>query len=102
MPDDLFDEQDRETFREAVDTWGIEAQGRQVQEECAELIVAVNHWSRGEPGAIDDVLEELADVRLMLEQLTEYLGRDDVEAAIDESMGEIRRKVNRAQRGRHG
>ncbi|MDR1946416.1 MAG: hypothetical protein LBQ51_04535, partial [Desulfovibrio sp.] len=52
----------------ALQKWGLEAQLRQLQEECAELIVAVSHLIRNRSGAIDAVSEEMADVRIILDQ----------------------------------
>lgn len=51
----------------AVEIYGIEAQCMMVVEECSELIKAVCKLSRG--GSIDDVLEEAADVQIMLDQI---------------------------------
>lgn len=71
-------------LHQAIHTWGADAQIDQCIEECAELIVALNHWKRKRltAGVVslneslqissdlrDDVLEELADVALMLEQM---------------------------------
>jgi len=58
----LFDEQDRETFRAAVDTWGIDAQADMAEEEAAEFIAASKHYARGKVDA-DKLVDELADIR---------------------------------------
>lgn len=68
--DDLFDK--------CLDTWGEEKQLRMVQEECAELILAVSHHLRGRPNSIDNVKEELADVWLMVSQMIHYYGEEEV------------------------
>lgn len=61
--------------------YGYEAQSNQLVEECAELIQAVNKYRRVETGlgqpvaedkkaiARDNLVEEIADVELMLEQV---------------------------------
>lgn len=54
--------------RLAVVLWGAPAQIDMVLEECAELIVALQQNRRGRVTA-DAVGEEMADVRIMLEQL---------------------------------
>ena len=57
-------------YRKAIDVWGITAQVDMAIEECAELIKALQKRKRAEgTGTIDDVLEEMADVEIMLEQL---------------------------------
>lgn len=55
-------------FERALEIFGKEPQMRKCQEECAEVIVAINHnlLSRV-PDTV--VLEELADVRIMINQM---------------------------------
>ena len=59
---------------EALKLWGEDEQLRMLQEECAELIQAVNKYHRGKNGAELNLLEEGVDVELMLEQLKLILG----------------------------
>lgn len=87
-----FDEQDRETFQEAVDVWGIDAQVDMAEEEAAEFVVASKHYARGKAD-LDAVIDELADLRIMSEQLTEFVGRDRVEARVDEKMERLRERL---------
>ena len=66
---------------ETAKYYGYEAQSNQLVEECAELIQAVNKYRRVETGlgqpvaedkkaiARDNLVEEIADVELMLEQI---------------------------------
>ena len=60
---------EEELYKKILDTWGIHAQLGMLQEECAELIVAINKYFRGTPGATDMICEELADVQNMINQL---------------------------------
>ena len=75
-------------IQKIADTYGFMAQARQTMEECAELIRALSKYMRtlgsGEPAikdgkriypeaARDNVVEEIADVTIMLEQLTHLL-----------------------------
>ncbi len=68
-------------YQATLAKWGEEAQYDQAVEECAELIAALKHYRRGK---IDRqaVIDELADVSLMLGQLTWMFGQRDVEQAI--------------------
>ena len=79
----------REMNLETAKYYGYEAQSNQLVEECAELIQAVNKYRRVETGlgqpvaedkkaiARDNLVEEIADVELMLEQvLPLYRGRN--------------------------
>jgi len=80
-------------FREAVNKWGEEAQYDQMIEECAELIVALKHLKRGK---IDrqEVINELADVTLMVGQLTWMLGEDEVNSAIQKKLQKLEKLLN--------
>lgn len=70
-------------YQATIDKWGEEAQYDQAVEECAELIAALKHYRRGK---IDQqqVVSELADVSLMLGQLSWMFGKEQVEQAIKE------------------
>lgn len=77
----------REMNLETAKYYGYEAQSNQLVEECAELIQAVNKYRRVETGlgqpvaedkkaiARDNLVEEIADVELMLEQIKSLLLR---------------------------
>lgn len=66
---------------EAVSRWGVEPQLRQVQEECAELIAAINRDAR-RPGARANLLEEAGQAFLMLLQVREIVGHKDFDLAV--------------------
>lgn len=89
----LFDRADRETFREAVAAWGIGDQREMAEEECAEFIVASKHFARGK-APIGDVVDELADLRIMVEQLTEFFGRATVEDRVRYKMDRLRERLD--------
>ena len=55
-----------ETLKLAITTFGDEAQENVAVEECAELIKAICNKHRGRP---HNIAEEIADVEIMLEQL---------------------------------
>ena len=67
---------------QALEHWGNEPQVRQTMEECAELIVALNKALRDPEDPCKNVLEELADVTIMVEQMKqlydENLEFDDI------------------------
>lgn len=71
-----------EIYRAALEKWGAEAQFDQAVEECAELIAVLKHFRR-EKVSEDAVVDELADVALMVGQLTFMFGPDKVERAIE-------------------
>lgn len=72
-------------FKKSIEIYGKEAQSRQAMEECAELIQAVNKMLRyedrpAEPEYYANLIEEIADVEIMLFQLKEmfYINETEV------------------------
>ena len=63
----------------ALDKWGISAQAGQTVEECAELIVALQKQFNRSPApeTTKGVLDEMADVEIMLAQMRLALGIGD-------------------------
>jgi len=55
---------------EAIEHYGLEAQMTKAIEECGELIVAIAK------GDLPNIAEEVADVRIMLDQVEIMLGLD--------------------------
>ncbi len=72
-------------YRAALEKWGEKAQYEQMVEECAELITALKHFERGKIER-SEIIAELADVTLMVGQLTWMFGADEVATAIDSKL----------------
>ena len=89
-------------YDECMEYWGLEKQSRMVQEECAELILAVSHFNRGRKYGEGDVIEELADVYLMIHQLMRYFGDEKVWEVIDFKSNLVKRKLERYKNGNKG
>ena len=68
-------------YRAALEKWGVEAQYDQTIEECAELIAALKHLKRDKVDE-EQIVSELADVTLMIGQLTWMFGEKRVKAAV--------------------
>jgi NTP pyrophosphatase (non-canonical NTP hydrolase) len=91
-----------EAIKKIADTYGYDVQSRQLIEEMAELMVAVNKYHRAlelydieyESAFLDirkdDIAEEIADVTIMFEQIKYLLQISNEE--IDEI---IEQKLNR-------
>ena len=58
----------------AIEEYGVDAQMEIAIEECAELMVAICHRRRGRAGSDAELAGEIADVGIMLEQLTLIAG----------------------------
>lgn len=73
-----MNKQERAVLKAAIDKYGPQNQLAMTQEECAELIQAISKLSRSEesdhPGrsakaALNHLMEETADVQIMLDQI---------------------------------
>ena len=76
-------------YRAALAKWGEEAQFDQAVEECAELIVALKHFKRDKVH-LQQIVDELADVALMVGQLSFMLGEERVEQAIEAKLCKLK------------
>jgi NTP pyrophosphatase (non-canonical NTP hydrolase) len=80
-------------MRTALNEWGEAAQAYQTIEECAELIVALNKQvTRSKtPDSLKNVLDEIADVEMMLAQMRLTFGISDEMLAkrIKEKFGKL-------------
>jgi NTP pyrophosphatase (non-canonical NTP hydrolase) len=78
-----------EIYRAALNKWGTEAQFDQMVEECAEMITVLKHFRRGRVGEAE-VIAELADVTLMVGQLTFIFGEERVQQAVQDKLRKVR------------
>lgn len=88
-------QEQRETIAKlAIEKFGESAQLRQLQEECAELIVAVNHYFRQRLNSRKELIEEVADVTIMLMELTPSLNyTDELTGMIDHKLARLSSKL---------
>ena len=63
------------TWRDAIDAWGSDAQIMMFIEESAEATEAILHHNRGKTD-VDHVIEELADLQIMLHQMRALYDHD--------------------------
>lgn len=66
----------REKMMQIADHYGYGGQSRQLIEEMAELTVAINKKWRDDTVGTESIIEEIADVEIMLEQIKYLLGCD--------------------------
>jgi hypothetical protein len=81
----------------ALEVWGVEAQLRQAQEELAELIAAINRYMRQRTQS-DAVVEEIADVEIMLAQLKVVFGAADIAVAVAQKRTRLQQRVEDAEK----
>lgn len=68
-------------FKKSIEVYGKEAQSRQAMEECGELVQAINKCLRypNKEECKDNLIEEIADVEIMLYQLKEMFYINETE-----------------------
>ena len=81
-----------ERIKTIADHYGLKKQLRQLAEECSELAVEASHSAR--KGTTVKIIEEMADVLLMIEQVIYLADIDicDIEDCID---FKLNRQMNR-------
>lgn len=85
----------RATSKAAIKTFGVRNQLRQVQEECAELIAAINHYLRDSDKENKiSLLNEIADVVIMLEQLKVIYGDVNIQIALNVKLSRLRELID--------
>lgn len=88
-------------YDKADELWGRIAQYDQMIEEMGELIVAINKYKRkclyGEyksnPKVEENLIEELADVKMCLEQLCIFSGEEKVDKTLDEKLEKLQEEI---------
>ena len=63
-------------YTDALQCWGTELQKSLFHEEIGEVLTAMSHEKRGRCGK-EAVLEELADLQIMLNQMVVLYGSDE-------------------------
>ena len=74
---------DDERIKTIADHYGIKKQLRQLAEECSELAVEASHSAR--KGTTVKIIEEIADVQIMIEQIIHLaeIDRCDIQDCIN-------------------
>ena len=82
-------------YQDAIDKWGEFAQLDQMIEEMAELSLALCKYKRQfndsllpeqKEKIMDNLFEELADVKMMFEEMEYMFGRENINIAYDKKM----------------
>lgn len=84
----------REIIMDALQTYGADAQKTMVVEECAELINALAKQRRKRTSDID-IITEIADVQIMLWQMTALYGADAVNMEIAKKMKRLSERLQK-------
>lgn len=90
-----------ERLKQIADHYGLDKQLDMLQEECAELIQAVSKYKRTR---ITAIVEEMADVYIMLYQITYLLNKEVASVDVEDFIAmwmekKIRRQLERMKGG---
>lgn len=82
LPQGMTEEQDA-VLRRALELWGVDAQVRQTLEELTELQLAfLKWWRKPTDDRTHNVIEELADVKVMIRQMEMVFDEDSVQQVV--------------------
>jgi NTP pyrophosphatase (non-canonical NTP hydrolase) len=79
---------------QAIRKWGWGLQADMAIEECSELIQAICKRKRGYQNE-DNLIEEIADVCIMMDQMKLMFGIDKVEAVIDKKLNLLKERLEK-------
>ncbi len=87
----------RPTLRQAIKQWGKDAQIDMLHEEIGELLQAINkHKRKGTDETITNLIEEIADVEILLEQLKLMInGHAGVEVFKIEKLQRLQKRLDK-------
>lgn len=88
-----MDYENIEIYKNALSSFGIEAQEKMVMEECAKLIDAICKRFRNRI-SVEDIITELADVHIMVEQMAVYYGLKEFEIEKKHKINRLIEKLN--------
>ena len=94
-----MNDKQRSICRQILAHYGVNNQYKQTIQECSELITALCHRMENRANHAA-VIDELADVSIMVEQLANVYGRSSVEARIDAKLKRQLDRMEEEDRGR--
>jgi NTP pyrophosphatase (non-canonical NTP hydrolase) len=83
-------------FLKAIHTWGGNAQEMMAIEECSELIKAICKFNRKPTTGKEftDLIDEIADVTIMMRQMAIIVGPERVEERIKFKIERLKKRLN--------
>lgn len=86
-----------EVSRKAIDVFGTKAQALKAIEELSELSVCLSRWLNGGVKA-EDIIDEIADVKIMAYQLCLMWGTDAVDKRIKFKLKRLSKRLKKNER----
>ena len=88
---------DDKILDKAIETWGVEAQLEMVIEECMELALALQKLKRKRGDSnqkIANVVDEIADVKIIIRQAEKIFGSEPVNDRVDFKMNRLTERLS--------
>lgn len=82
----------KETLENAIKVYGRDKQTDMAIEEMGELLVAINQQKRGRV-SVEAVQEEIADVKIMVEQLAIIFGENGVSSFEAKKVARLKERI---------
>lgn len=82
----------KETLQNAIKVYGRDKQTDMAIEEMGELLVAINQQKRGRV-SVEAVQEEIADVKIMVEQLAIIYGENGVSSFEAKKVARLKERI---------
>jgi NTP pyrophosphatase (non-canonical NTP hydrolase) len=89
---------ERNFLLETLSKFGVDKQLDKLVEECAELIVAIQHYKEGRTHSLDHVCEEMADVVVVIEQFRGIYG-EEIDRWIIQKITRLKARMGRLNGG---
>lgn len=85
-----------EILRKAIDKYGIESQTSMIKEECLELALAIQRFDRNKtPENVDNIIDEIADVTIMMEQAKMLFSANLIQERIEFKMKRLEKRLEK-------
>ncbi len=88
---------DGKLLQKAIDTWGVDAQVEMIKEECLELALAIQKFARvrgDKTKKYNDIIDEIADVKIMIEQAQKIFSQDLINQRVDYKMNRLKDRLS--------
>ena len=85
----------KKTMKKALETWGLDSQILMSIEEMAELTQALlkQHFREYKPYTKEQVIDEIADVEIMMIQMKMIYGEELIEKRISEKIERLQKRL---------
>lgn len=99
----FFTEEQTKVLKDALDTYGIRSQSDIAIEEMSELTKAIIKCRRNPSAtATENLFEEIADVLIMIEQLTIHYGTEYISEFVQEKIIRLSLRIEEERSQRYG